>query len=331
MKVFLSYAHADSEIASRLYHDLVKHGVNCWFDREELLPGERWRESIEIAIRGASYFIALLSQNSVDKVGFVQKELKIALDLLMEMPQHKIFVIPARIDNCVPSHQALMELQWVDLFNDYHNGLGRILRVIGRDSAIGLPSTPSHGQRGNHVTSVATESQATSGARLVYLEFPAHKIYKEIAEATGRVRMLATWVYGSKVVTDGFAKAIGNGCTVQILILDPDSSFASLYAEEMEFTRQGHGKEQILATLAALEKWMSDLGDAKGRVEVRVYDSFPRLVMLDSGLTIVYSPLISGALIGETPHIEVPREEAAFYSKLDHHFARLWQNAMRCF
>lgn len=51
----------------------------------------------------------------MDHRGVVQKELKIALDVLEEFPEGHIFVIPARIDECkVPF--SFSSKKWIDFF-----------------------------------------------------------------------------------------------------------------------------------------------------------------------------------------------------------------------
>jgi len=129
-KVFLSYAREDEEPARRLYADLCQKGVDVWFDKVSLLPGQKWRQVIHQAIGESRYFVALLSSNSVTKRGFVQKELKVALNQLDEFPDPDIFIIPVRLDNCVPSHERLRDLHCVDLFPSWEEGFGRILRSI---------------------------------------------------------------------------------------------------------------------------------------------------------------------------------------------------------
>ncbi|MGC1931965.1 MAG: toll/interleukin-1 receptor domain-containing protein, partial [Candidatus Nitrosopolaris sp.] len=98
--VFLSYAREDSDAAKRLYEDLKNDGLSPWLDKESLLPGQNWEIEIRKAIKNSRYFIALLSSNSVDKRGFVQKEFKFALEVLDEVPESQIFVIPARLNEC---------------------------------------------------------------------------------------------------------------------------------------------------------------------------------------------------------------------------------------
>jgi hypothetical protein len=85
---------------------------------------------INQAIRDSRYVIALLSSHSLSKRGFVQKELKKALDVVDELPPNEIFVIPVRLEECEPIDDRLLEIQWVDVFPDYADGLQQILRVL---------------------------------------------------------------------------------------------------------------------------------------------------------------------------------------------------------
>lgn len=129
-KAFISYAREDYPDALQLYRDLKQKGVDPWLDKESILPGVRWKEAVNSAIRDSRYFIALLSSNSVSKKGFVQKEMHDAIKVLDEYPDSDIFIIPARLDECFPSHTKLHELQWVDLFPSWEEGLLKILNAM---------------------------------------------------------------------------------------------------------------------------------------------------------------------------------------------------------
>jgi len=131
-KIFLSYAREDMGMAKKLYNDLKRYGLEVWLDTESLLPGDRWKDKIQEAIENSSYFIALLSSRSVNKKGFVQKELKTALEVLDLFPSSERFILPVRLDNCEVGERKLKEHHWVDLFpqDKYQNGLKKILQVI---------------------------------------------------------------------------------------------------------------------------------------------------------------------------------------------------------
>jgi len=50
LKVFLCHAHADRDAVRALYNRLVKDGVDAWFDKEKLLPGQNWELKIREAV-----------------------------------------------------------------------------------------------------------------------------------------------------------------------------------------------------------------------------------------------------------------------------------------
>lgn len=129
-RVFLSYAREDTDTAEKVYRDLTKAGLDVWFDKHSLLPGQKWKLEILKAIKESAYFVALLSSQSVSKKGYVQKEVKEALEVLDEYPESDIFIIPVRIDDCNPTNPKLKELQWVDLFPSFEEGIKKIFRSI---------------------------------------------------------------------------------------------------------------------------------------------------------------------------------------------------------
>lgn len=128
--VFLSYAREDRAFAERLYMDLRKQEINVWMDVKNLQAGSNWKMEISKTIRKARFFLLLISKNSINKRGFVQKEIKEGLDVFQEFPEGEIFIIPVRLDETEPIDKELKDLNWVNLYPNYHNGLGRILSVF---------------------------------------------------------------------------------------------------------------------------------------------------------------------------------------------------------
>lgn len=133
-RVFISYAKEDSNFAKKLHTDLLDVGVDPWIDSYELLAGQDWDKTIREAIGYCSYFLALLSTCSVSKTGYVQKEIRKALDIADQKPEGSIFILPVRIDDCEPSFESLRRLHRTDLFPDYDQGLKELLRVFNYTS-----------------------------------------------------------------------------------------------------------------------------------------------------------------------------------------------------
>jgi len=116
LRVFLCHASQDKPIVRELYQRLLAEGwIDPWLDEEKLLPGQDWSMEIEKAVEAADSVIVCLSDNSVTKEGYVQRELKYILDIALEKPEGTIFIIPLRLDSCqVP--RRIRGWQWVDLF-----------------------------------------------------------------------------------------------------------------------------------------------------------------------------------------------------------------------
>src|SRR5690348_15168691 len=61
---FISYARKDKAIALRLKADLEHLGFQIWLDLNEILPGQRWDDSIRNAIKQSCALLYLASPNS---------------------------------------------------------------------------------------------------------------------------------------------------------------------------------------------------------------------------------------------------------------------------
>lgn len=118
LRVFLCHASQDKPVVRELYQRLLAEGwIDPWLDTKKLLPGQDWRTLIEDAIESSDVIVFCLSKGSVNKEGFVQKELRYAREIALEKPDGTIFLIPLRLEICdVP--RGLRFLQWVDYFDE---------------------------------------------------------------------------------------------------------------------------------------------------------------------------------------------------------------------
>lgn len=126
-RIFLSYAKEDQLVVKTLYHRLCSDGFNPWFDEVDLVPGQDWHLEIKRSIRNSLVVLICLSNKSVMKRGFVQKEIRDALAVADEQPEGPIFIIPVRLERCtVPD--SLGNFQWVDLFDV--NGYEKLRKAL---------------------------------------------------------------------------------------------------------------------------------------------------------------------------------------------------------
>ncbi|MEO0536157.1 MAG: toll/interleukin-1 receptor domain-containing protein [Cyanobacteria bacterium P01_A01_bin.123] len=131
-EVFISYASEDRSKCEQLYRDLRAEGYDVWLDSQDLVAGSNWSIEIRKAIRGAQYFIIVLSSNSVSKRGYVQKEIREALDVLDEFPESETFIVPIRLEPCNEGFERLKTIQRVDMFPNWDDGVARIIRALKR-------------------------------------------------------------------------------------------------------------------------------------------------------------------------------------------------------
>jgi TIR domain-containing protein len=80
--IFISYAREDERTARHVFADLSRAGFSPWFDREHLEPGSQWDVEFPKAIKSSDVFLALMSSKSLNKNGYVQREIKLALAVL---------------------------------------------------------------------------------------------------------------------------------------------------------------------------------------------------------------------------------------------------------
>ena len=126
-QIFLCHASEDKPKVRSLYERLRRDGNNIWLDEDNLLPGQNWNREIENAIKNSAIVLVCLSRNSTTKEGYVQKEIRISLDVADEKPEGTIYIIPIRLEVCdVPTRLA--NLHWVDIFQEH--GYRKLIEAI---------------------------------------------------------------------------------------------------------------------------------------------------------------------------------------------------------
>jgi Flp pilus assembly protein TadD len=100
LRIFLCHSSGDKQAVRALYQRLRANGFDPWIDEENLLPGQDWEKEITRAVRTCDIVLVCLSRGAVNKRGFVQKEIKYALDVAEEQPEDTIFLIPLKLEEC---------------------------------------------------------------------------------------------------------------------------------------------------------------------------------------------------------------------------------------
>ena len=143
--IFLCHAKEDKDRVRELHRDLCRDGFKTWFDEEDLLPGQKWRKEIENALPRAAVVIVCLSSASCKKEGYVQREIRMALDAEQELPEGTIYIIPAKLEEC-PLPDSLADSQAANLHEE--GGYDRLKTSLMSHALVGQlwqssPDTPS--------------------------------------------------------------------------------------------------------------------------------------------------------------------------------------------
>ncbi len=130
-RIFLCHSSEDKPSVRNLYRRLISDGFNPWLDEQDILPGQDWDREIAVAVKSSAVVLVCLSCTAGNKTGYIQKEIKYALDVAAEQPDGTIFMIPVRLEECdVPDR--LKQWQWVNIFDEHgYSRLIQSLRVKG--------------------------------------------------------------------------------------------------------------------------------------------------------------------------------------------------------
>lgn len=195
LRVFLCHSSNDKAAVRELYQKLrAEAWIEPWLDEEELYPGQDWNMEIEKAVENADVILVCLSQSSITKEGYVQREIRIALDYADYKPEGTLFVIPIRLEECKPPRR-LARWQYADYFEGQHErGLQRLLvslkrradslglktepvgRVSNPTSEVEKKETPKQNEKqASHATSVTYGDKLTLSNGMELVRVPAGK------------------------------------------------------------------------------------------------------------------------------------------------------------
>jgi len=127
LRVFLCHASGDKLAVRDLCQRLKSPSVDVWLDEEQLLPGQDWDLEIRQAVRRSDVVLVCVSRASLTKAGYVQKEIRDALDIAEQQPEGTLFLIPVRLEEC-EMPDRLRRWLWVDLFQSF--GYERLVRAL---------------------------------------------------------------------------------------------------------------------------------------------------------------------------------------------------------
>jgi hypothetical protein len=127
--VFVSYSSRDAAMVRRMVKALEDGGVVCWMAPRDVPPGANFGSAITEAIENAYAMVLVFSANANANAEEIKKEIVLA-------SQSNLIVVPARIENLLPSDRAfryeLSTRQWIDLFDNWDQGVEKLAAHLAR-------------------------------------------------------------------------------------------------------------------------------------------------------------------------------------------------------
>lgn len=136
--VFISYLKENREQAKKLKISLEAVGIKAWLDRDELLPGQNWKEEIRVAITNGKHFIILFSKEYDQRnTTYLEEELNLAIDELQRRKANTSWFIPVVLDKDIniPNRRIgggrmLNDIQRLDLSENWEENVQKLAKTI---------------------------------------------------------------------------------------------------------------------------------------------------------------------------------------------------------
>lgn len=111
--IFVSYSSPDREQVARYHDELKARGYNVWMDFRQLKPGQVWDFEVRRILNKAALIIVFISKSSVDRRGYAQREIKLALDRASEKLSSDIYLVPVLLDEDATIPEELQKIHIV--------------------------------------------------------------------------------------------------------------------------------------------------------------------------------------------------------------------------
>jgi len=105
MKVFISHSSQDDELAGRIASYLEKAGLDVWYDKREIMPGDNWADKIAQGLRESDAMVVLLSEGALSSE-FVRRN----IDFALSQKQFKRRVVPVYVGDLRNHHD---DVPWI--------------------------------------------------------------------------------------------------------------------------------------------------------------------------------------------------------------------------
>jgi hypothetical protein len=78
MKVFISHSSKDEALAAKITSYLENAGLDVWYDKREIMPGDNWADKIAQGLRESDAMVILLTEGALSSE-FMRRDIDYAL------------------------------------------------------------------------------------------------------------------------------------------------------------------------------------------------------------------------------------------------------------
>lgn len=126
-KVFISYSRNDMEFVQRLASDLLRAGLEVWWDLSDIQGSDVWERKIEEGLRTSQYFIVVLTPASLES-RWVRRE-------YLSADNKGIKIIPLKLKSYHESPLTLRDIQPIDAVGrPYEDILSDVLKILSENN-----------------------------------------------------------------------------------------------------------------------------------------------------------------------------------------------------
>ena len=194
MKVFLSYPSEHPATAREVATFIRSTGVDCWFDKDDLVAGEDWDRARNLALKGADVVVILCASQTTERNGVYQREINEALRALDDRRLGVVYIIPVRIEDA-PLPPELSRLQYVDYFDGswrrrFAVGLARAVVEKGETPPAALEVAAALPDEGGTLPHEITEERPDGTLNVTWLTYTMDGEYWDFVNGVIRTKAL---------------------------------------------------------------------------------------------------------------------------------------------
>ena len=129
-QVFISYSRNDMEFVQRLAGDLLRAGLDVWWDLSDIQGSDVWERKIQEGLNSSQFFIVVLTPASLDS-RWVRRE-------YLSADNKGLKIIPLKLKPNDELPLTLRDIQPIDAVNhSYDVTLAEILKIVNGKSQTG--------------------------------------------------------------------------------------------------------------------------------------------------------------------------------------------------